>query len=218
MSSSMDGAAMGDKKTKRRFTLFRGRRKRKNDPTDVSVLSEPPMTTRASLSHAPPGEKVLETSFRTHAFHDRPTGSSSNTSSNTATATATGQGYFARRSNNINDHQSTRVSFQQIANTTTYTTTSTNIFQDMERKRQEQREAQAAKALLLKKRPWLCRTKFFRDLINSSFELVDQDGSGSVDEKELYSGLLLIHLKLGVYAGPAACKVRCCDIECLLRI
>lgn len=58
------------------------------------------------------------------------------------------------------------------------------------------------------KKSWLCQTKFFKDMISSSFEMVDQDGSGSIDEKELYSGLLLIHLKMGVYAGPAACKVR----------
>jgi hypothetical protein len=57
------------------------------------------------------------------------------------------------------------------------------------------------------KRPYLCRTKFFKGMIANAFELVDQDGSGTIDEKELYSGLLLIHLKLGTYAGPAACKV-----------
>ena len=61
---------------------------------------------------------------------------------------------------------------------------------------------------LVVKKSWLCQRKFFKDMISSSFEMVDQDGSGSIDEKELYSGLLLIHLKMGVYAGPAACKVR----------
>ena len=55
---------------------------------------------------------------------------------------------------------------------------------------------------------WLCKTCFFHNLYQSAFEVVDADGSGDVDEKELYSGLLLIHLKLGTYAGPAACKVR----------
>ena len=54
---------------------------------------------------------------------------------------------------------------------------------------------------------WLSRTKYFRNLSNWAFDVVDTDGSGSVDEKELYAGLLLIHLKLGSYAGPAACKV-----------
>lgn len=58
-----------------------------------------------------------------------------------------------------------------------------------------------------KKRSFLCRTKFFKDMSTSAFDLVDVDGSGTVDEKELYSGLLLIHLKLGTYAGPAACRV-----------
>jgi hypothetical protein len=41
---------------------------------------------------------------------------------------------------------------------------------------------------------------------NAAFAVVDADESGEVDEKELYSGLLLIHLKLGCYAGPAACR------------
>jgi len=53
---------------------------------------------------------------------------------------------------------------------------------------------------------WLSRTSNFRKMSNWAFEVVDTDGSGCVDEKELYSGLLLIHLKLGSYAGPAACK------------
>ncbi len=61
---------------------------------------------------------------------------------------------------------------------------------------------------------YLSRSKWFQKMSAQAFDLVDQDGSGSVDEKELYSGLLLIHLKLGSYAGPAACKVRisifCC--------
>eukprot|EP00547_Thalassionema_nitzschioides_P004382 CAMPEP_0194200360 /NCGR_PEP_ID=MMETSP0156-20130528/994_1 /TAXON_ID=33649 /ORGANISM="Thalassionema nitzschioides, Strain L26-B" /LENGTH=302 /DNA_ID=CAMNT_0038925341 /DNA_START=80 /DNA_END=988 /DNA_ORIENTATION=+ len=53
---------------------------------------------------------------------------------------------------------------------------------------------------------WLTRSKNFRRMSDWAFEAVDVDGSGCVDEKELYSGLLLIHLKLGTYAGPAACK------------
>jgi EF hand len=53
---------------------------------------------------------------------------------------------------------------------------------------------------------WLCRTKAFQNACSTAFEAVDLDGSGTVDEKELYSGLLLIHLKLGTYAGPAACR------------
>jgi hypothetical protein len=53
---------------------------------------------------------------------------------------------------------------------------------------------------------FLTRTKFFQEMLEWAFDQVDADGSGNVDEKELYSGLLLIHLKLGTYAGPAACK------------
>lgn len=53
---------------------------------------------------------------------------------------------------------------------------------------------------------WLSRSKYFQQMSNAAFDMVDADQSGSVDEKELYSGLLLIHLKLGCYAGPAACR------------
>jgi hypothetical protein len=53
---------------------------------------------------------------------------------------------------------------------------------------------------------WLFRNKRFQSMCNAVFEAVDTDGSGSIDEKELYAGLLLIHLKLGAYAGPAACR------------
>lgn len=53
---------------------------------------------------------------------------------------------------------------------------------------------------------WLMRQRRFRRLCDAVFDAVDTDGSGSVDEKELYAGLLLIHLKFGAYAGPAACR------------
>jgi hypothetical protein len=53
----------------------------------------------------------------------------------------------------------------------------------------------------------LCRTPFFKKLVRSAFEIVN-DGSNIVDENEVYGGLLLIHLKLGSYAGPLACEVR----------
>jgi EF hand len=53
---------------------------------------------------------------------------------------------------------------------------------------------------------WVCRTRYFQTLCDQAFALIDSDGSGCVDEKELYTGLLLIHLQLGMYAGPAACK------------
>ena len=69
---------------------------------------------------------------------------------------------------------------------------------------------------------WLTRTKRFCQLSNWAFDVIDTDGSGSVDEKELYSGLLLIHLKLGCYAGPAACRPvdrqRVHDIFCKMDV
>jgi len=53
---------------------------------------------------------------------------------------------------------------------------------------------------------WLMRNGRFQRLCDSVFDAIDTDNSGCVDEKELYAGLLLIHLKLGAYAGPAACR------------
>ena len=46
----------------------------------------------------------------------------------------------------------------------------------------------------------------FKRLSDWAFDVVDADKSGFIDEKEFYSGLLLIHLQLGQYTGMAACK------------
>jgi len=81
---------------------------------------------------------------------------------------------------------------------------------DVARKDKQARERLANKSiattLQAPKKSWLTRTKAFQNMCESAFNLIDADGSGEVDEKELYSGLLLIHLKLGCYAGPAACR------------
>lgn len=53
---------------------------------------------------------------------------------------------------------------------------------------------------------WFCRTAHFRRQCDAAFDVIDGDRSGTVSEAELYAGLLLIHLKLGTYAGPAACR------------
>lgn len=53
---------------------------------------------------------------------------------------------------------------------------------------------------------YLCHTKYFQNLCNNVFDIIDQDQSGYIDQYELYQGTLLIHLQLGCYAGPAACK------------
>ena len=53
---------------------------------------------------------------------------------------------------------------------------------------------------------WLTRTKAFQKLCAHAFAMVDTDQSGDVDEQGLYAGLLLIHLQLGMYLGPSACR------------
>lgn len=50
------------------------------------------------------------------------------------------------------------------------------------------------------------KSERFQQLVKSAFESIDTDQSGAVDKKELYSGLILIHLQLAAYVGPAACR------------
>lgn len=60
--------------------------------------------------------------------------------------------------------------------------------------------------LALKSSSWLTRSSAFQKVISECFHKIDKDNSGNVKEGELYTGLLFIHLKLALYAGPAACK------------
>ena len=50
-------------------------------------------------------------------------------------------------------------------------------------------------------------TARFTAFCDTVFDLVDTNGDNTVDETELYAGLLLMHLKLGSFLGPAACRV-----------
>ena len=47
----------------------------------------------------------------------------------------------------------------------------------------------------------------FTKFCDTVFDLVDTNGDSTVDETELYAGLLIMHLKLGSFLGPAACRV-----------
>ena len=53
---------------------------------------------------------------------------------------------------------------------------------------------------------FITRQRWIRRRIHRIFSQLDIDGSGSLDSAELYSGVLLIHLELAKYFGPAACK------------
>ncbi len=53
---------------------------------------------------------------------------------------------------------------------------------------------------------FLFRSKIFENIVNYTFDSIDIDKSGTIDRKEIYTGLLLVHLKLAAYVGPAACR------------
>ena len=50
------------------------------------------------------------------------------------------------------------------------------------------------------------RSTRFQKMVDNIFLSIDTDNSGEVDKKELYAGLILIHLRLAAYVGPAACR------------
>lgn len=49
------------------------------------------------------------------------------------------------------------------------------------------------------------RTKAFRKLTKWAFGVCDRNQSGEINKTELYAGLVLVHLNLAKYVGPAAC-------------
>jgi len=65
--------------------------------------------------------------------------------------------------------------------------------------------ASKPQALLEKSKNILTESKFFQTMVESSFQSMDRTGNGQVSKDELYAGLLLVHLKLAKFAGPAAC-------------
>merc|ERR1719491_679434 len=61
---------------------------------------------------------------------------------------------------------------------------------------------------------FLTRSFLFKKFIREVFKDIDTDKSNNIDKDELYKGVLLIHLQLAMYAGPAACRV---SVETLLK-
>eukprot|EP00544_Gedaniella_sp_CCMP2646_P012356 CAMPEP_0202499878 /NCGR_PEP_ID=MMETSP1361-20130828/31266_1 /ASSEMBLY_ACC=CAM_ASM_000849 /TAXON_ID=210615 /ORGANISM="Staurosira complex sp., Strain CCMP2646" /LENGTH=224 /DNA_ID=CAMNT_0049132179 /DNA_START=69 /DNA_END=743 /DNA_ORIENTATION=+ len=52
---------------------------------------------------------------------------------------------------------------------------------------------------------FLTSSKAFKSLCKWAFDVCDSNGTGAINETELYAGFLLVHLNLAKYAGPAAC-------------
>jgi hypothetical protein len=54
---------------------------------------------------------------------------------------------------------------------------------------------------------FLTRLKAFQKLSDMSFDICDPEKTGAVGKSDLYAGVILVHLNLAKYAGPAACYV-----------
>jgi len=51
----------------------------------------------------------------------------------------------------------------------------------------------------------LTQTRAFQAGVSKAFDVCDDSGEGIVDENELYTGVLMVHLKLAKHAGHSAC-------------
>lgn len=52
---------------------------------------------------------------------------------------------------------------------------------------------------------WITRSYHFKKLCRYVFDICDKNKTGAINSTELYAGVLLVHLTLAKYAGPAAC-------------
>ena len=51
----------------------------------------------------------------------------------------------------------------------------------------------------------MTNSKLFKKIVSTAFDTCDANKTGEIKQEELYAGLLLVHLKLAKFAGPAAC-------------
>jgi hypothetical protein len=74
--------------------------------------------------------------------------------------------------------------------------------------REKHYSAQRLDEEIKKNTSWLTRSKYFQQVVDTCFDMVDTSKSGHIALDEVYTGLLLIHLKLTAYLGLPACWVR----------
>ena len=51
----------------------------------------------------------------------------------------------------------------------------------------------------------LSKNRYFQATISKAFDFVDVDGSGAINKQELYTGMLIVRLKIAKHAGSSAC-------------
>ena len=68
-----------------------------------------------------------------------------------------------------------------------------------------ERSSQSIEELKLTSSNFITRSSSFKRLCAYVFSIVDAKNVGSINATELYAGVLLVHLNLAKYAGPAAC-------------
>lgn len=51
---------------------------------------------------------------------------------------------------------------------------------------------------------FVTKSRAFQNLCKKVFKACDRDNTGSINEDELYTGVLMVHLTLAKYAGKSA--------------
>jgi hypothetical protein len=64
----------------------------------------------------------------------------------------------------------------------------------------------------------LTQSKTFRKLVDWAYGVCDDKKTGHIGQSELYAGLLLVHVKLAKFVGPAACFVRRLAVGKILQL
>lgn len=107
---------------------------------------------------------------------------------------------------------------KDMVGTTEYTTSSINLVNPPEIVSKAQPQSfepvKAEKSIIVErtggmlqgKKAFFTKSKVFKNMVDKAFVVIDADGSGEIDKKELYAGLILIHLRLAAYVGAAACR------------
>jgi hypothetical protein len=189
----MPGARLREKLLGSSKLSIRGRRRTITDKTEALLLKQTP-------SQDPPDYASVESSpwgtFESHMeIHNNGSANSSNPEPlkgwtiSTTTTTTTGPATSPPTATKMTVERTDDSAAPKVA-----ASSSVNSCKASNRK------LRFTKSVILRK------SQPFKRLCHAAFSVIDCDKSGQVDKQELYTGLLLIHLRLAAFVGPAACR------------